>query len=165
MYGDELLKRQSYNYHTIKPLSLAAYIGLLRVYSDAGKYQKIIAMTPRLEAQFPSVSAVHQYISLTYFKTGDIDRAISYTEKALMIDPQDEISLVNLGVMHEQKGNTALAIAQYKKAIGQTHNQNAYRNLAHLYRTRGERDLLNDLLADAVKAYPNNAEFHRNMRQ
>jgi general secretion pathway protein D len=50
-------------------------------------------------------------------QAGDVTGARQYFEQALRIDPENPHALINMGIIHEENGDTARAIEMYEKVL------------------------------------------------
>lgn len=54
---------------------------------------------------------------MAYHEKGDLDRAISDFNQAIIIDPNHEWAYYNRGITYATKGENANAIADFKKVL------------------------------------------------
>ncbi len=70
---------------------------------------------------------------------GDIDKAVSYYQQAIRVDPKYPTPHNDLGIIYEEKGDLEKAAQEYKKAIElDSDYAGAYSNLALLYEKQGK---------------------------
>lgn len=89
--------------------------------------------------------------------------ALNDYQAALKIDPTSIKIINSIGVVHQKKGNTDLAIAQYEKGIAleKTAPESAafcYSNRAIIYSKQGKFDEANKDFSKAIELEPNNPE-------
>ncbi len=95
---------------------------------------------------------------------GDLDRAIEDYDKAVVLDPGNEIALINRGVAWSLRGNSIKAIASFNEAIRT--NRYSYRAFLNRGMERAERGELGrayDDYREAIRLKPDYATAHNNL--
>lgn len=79
--------------------------------------QSIDMFTLALE-QEPADTQTYLYLSLAYYKQGDLEKMIEILEKALDVAPTSAQIHYNLGVAYQKSHNSTLAKDEYLRALG-----------------------------------------------
>lgn len=93
---------------------------------------------------------------------GDTSKAMDYYKRALQLDPSQAVAANNLAFLMVENGqntDVALSYAQTARRI-LPNSPDTADTLAWVYYHKGTYSLARDLLEDAVKAEPNNADIH-----
>jgi tetratricopeptide (TPR) repeat protein len=101
-----------------------------------------------LHHEIPAVqSGAWQLIGMSHFRQGRTDEAIAALQKALEIDPDNDLGSFRLGMVYEEMGRFSDAMTLYEACIrsATSHNPTLHR-LARVYRELGRPD-------DARKMY------------
>ncbi len=117
VFDDDVYRIRTYNYRSVTPRSLSAYMGLLRVYKNTNDVSSFTQTAEKLISLYPRSPYLLQNISLFYFDMGKFAEAASCAEKAVALAPQDAVAISNLGVMHEKAGDPQKALECYQKAL------------------------------------------------
>jgi tetratricopeptide (TPR) repeat protein len=56
-------------------------------------------------------------LGVIFYRTGDYDLAIAYTEKAVQSEPASAAAYYNLGISYQEKGKLYRAVSYYQKAL------------------------------------------------
>ncbi len=83
-----------------------------------------------------------------YLRAHELEKAIWWLERSVVLDPELADAWVNLGVARRWSGDNRLAEASYRQALEiDPQTTAAYHNLAALYRHLGDEAAVRDLLA------------------
>ncbi|MCB1032612.1 MAG: tetratricopeptide repeat protein [Acidobacteria bacterium] len=83
-----------------------------------------------------------------HLRNSEVEKAIWWLERAVLLDPELADAWVNLGVARRWAGDNRLAEASYRQALEvDPQTTAAYQNLAALYRQQGDEVAVRDLLA------------------
>lgn len=94
-------------------------------------------------------------------EVGFYNVAITCFKKAIAIDPNDSVSLLNMGLAYSKKGKTKEAISYYQKTIAVDPNLvEAHYHLGVAYNEKGKIDKAIPSLKKAIDLGYNNAEVH-----
>jgi tetratricopeptide (TPR) repeat protein len=97
-------------------------------------------------------------------KTGRLEEAISYLQKATGIDPQYGAAYLHLGQAFERANRTEEAIDAYRRSAElESRNFYAHNNLGVLYSGKGMHDQAIAEFQKAVKIEPNNPMALKNL--
>ncbi len=91
---------------------------------------------------------------------GYVDDAIVFYEKSLRLEPMDYVALNNLGLLHEKKGDTPVAVGFYKKSLKIKPNYEAHHNLGILFRKHKKIEDSIYHFKKAIELDPNNHKAH-----
>ncbi|WP_422106162.1 tetratricopeptide repeat-containing sensor histidine kinase [Winogradskyella sp.] len=142
-------------------------ISLGAIYLRQGNYEKTIATLTEsasfFEATNDALNAAKCYsnISSAFAELDNFDKAIDYSEKALKVFSENNltqfqlITLPNLATQHYKKGDTIRAIDYYNEAEDLAKALNNKRSLSMIYNNLGNLYLDSD--TDKSKAYLENA--------
>ena len=110
---------------------------------------------------FPSYSDAHGELGLTWFRKGDVNKALaSYTE-ALKHNPGKATVYSNMGIIYFQQNNLAKAEEVYKKALQYDPRfLDAYRNLGSVYAMQKRFDEAIAQYSKGLQYDANNAILH-----
>ena len=148
----------------VNPLSLEGKIGKASDFLDSGDYDVALKLFKELLAEYPLDSKIYKNLAMTFFKLGNLDSAIFYAEKGLMLNSSDPAALSNLGAFYEISGFQEKAVLSLKKAYQlNPHDQRYVNNLGKLYEGLGQLDHAEDLYRDAIKRLPTYSLGHYNL--
>jgi tetratricopeptide (TPR) repeat protein len=129
----------------LDPVYLEAYDGLglaLEALGDnsgaIANYQKAITLNQERKGNFfaPCVN-----LSALYNKTGNIDAAVEYAQKALAINPKSDTGLFQMAKAQERRGELEAAVASLIAAISINPRSSSYHYvLGTVYRRLGKTD-------------------------
>jgi tetratricopeptide (TPR) repeat protein len=148
----------------VNPLSLEGKIGKASDFLDSGDYDVALKLFKELQVEYPLDSKIYKNLAMTFFKLGDVDSAIFYAEKGLMLNSSDPAALSNLGAFYEMSGFQEKAVVVLKKAYQlNPYDQRYANNLGKLYEGLGQLDHAEDLYRDAIKRLPTYSLGHYNL--
>ena len=115
------------------------------------EFSEFPATDYRQVRQISDLTAVALFYSnrgAEFLRTRDVEQAIWWLERAVLLDPELADGWVNLGVARRWSGDAKLAEASYRQALEvDPQTVAAYHNLAALYRQQGDETAVRDLLA------------------
>ncbi len=95
---------------------------------------------------------------------GEMERALEAFEKAVRLDSNDAVALLNLAYTYDRQGRTEEAIAEYQRAIELSpNNLLAYNNLGVLYDKMGQYDEAIGEFQRALAIDPTDANTLKNL--
>ena len=95
-----------------------------------------------------AISLFYSNRGAEYLRQNRVEEAVWWLERAVVLDPEEPDSWVNLGVARRWSGNDELAEASYRRALEiDPETLSAYHNLASLYRRQGKEEAVEALLA------------------
>lgn len=80
------------------------------------KYEEAIKVFNQVIEQEPSFMAVYHSLAMTHLHSGDVDKAIETEERALVVNPDEQMSHANLSIFLQKKGLIQEAEAAKAKA-------------------------------------------------
>ena len=99
-----------------------------------------------------------------YYKQGDLGRATSYYEKALVFDPNFHLAYFQLGVLQKKQGKSKLAISSLKKVIEiKPDHDKTWFTLGTAYESDGEFDKAIDNYKKAIEINPGYSKAYGNL--
>ncbi|MEM9217699.1 MAG: tetratricopeptide repeat protein [Cyanobacteria bacterium P01_F01_bin.150] len=117
--------------------------------------QVLTILQQELEAIEPELNQCYELFAKALRIEGDLDGAMAYYKKMLMLYPQQAKPFANLGSIYAQQEQWQEAKAVYQQAIQLDPNfAGAYRNLARVYQTTGEEETAADCWAKAHELEP-----------
>jgi tetratricopeptide (TPR) repeat protein len=87
------------------------------VYRKLGERDRYFQMLLRAVEMKSTDPGIYSNIGVEYANRGDTDRAISFNERAVAIDPRQEKAHANLGLLYVAKKNYPLALSHFKKSF------------------------------------------------
>jgi DNA-binding winged helix-turn-helix (wHTH) protein/tetratricopeptide (TPR) repeat protein len=96
----------------------------------------------------PLDDSINQYLGWHHIHARQFDRAIAQLEKTLDQNPDFFLARVILGMAYEQKGETATAIDEFKKAYELEKNAIVLGFLGHAYAQAGKIDEAREILEE-----------------
>ncbi len=155
-YAQVLLSKGKYK-NALKYLNLAEQIELTNpdVHLMKGSAWLIIGNEKEAEDSFNKAlknadvekDDILYHIGSSYVQAGEIDKAISYFEKSLKLNPENELALYDLGFFSDQEGQYQKSIEYYNRYLDiDPFNFSIWFNLGISYNKAGEFE-------KAVKAY------------
>ncbi len=155
-YAQVLLSKGKYQ-NALKYLNLAEQIELTNpdVHLMKGSAWLIMGNEKEAENSFRKAlknadaekDDILYHIGSSYVQAGEIDKAISYFEKSLKINPENELALYDLGFFSDQEGHYQKSIEYYNRYLDiDPFNFSIWFNLGISYNKAGDYD-------NAVKAY------------
>ena len=121
---------------------LNSQIKLLCELYEKNKFLTVIKKTKSLLINFSFSITLHNILGMAYLKIEKFDNAIVSYEGALKLNPQNHITLYNLGIVYHEKTDFKKAIFYYKEAI--KHHPiylDAIFNLGFVYKQTGYRKI------------------------
>ena len=127
---------------------------------------------PEAKKMFQKASALNSKNSQTLvnlgmvnYMEGDKDGALSYWEKSISLNPDDNDSksLNNIGNLYKEKGDNEKAVEYYEKAVSQEKTSLYVNNLAEAYRASGQIEKAERILLDSIKEDPRSQLAHFNL--
>jgi len=85
--------------------------------SDLGRHNAAIDLIEPLLEQYPKSSRLYGTLGVILSNEGDLAGARDALNTAMRLDPDDDISLANLGLVHEKLYDFKKALELYEKAI------------------------------------------------
>jgi len=146
------------------PTYRRALVGLGDAIAAMGDYEGALEKYEEAARMAPEVPGPHLARGITYMKMGKIDKAIAAYKQALTllrkIDPKGgALVFYDLALAYERRGQTKLAIENYKEALRQDEGlYEGWLNLGSLYYDSGEFQLAAEALREAVRLNPQDAE-------
>lgn len=134
------------------------YLGLANYRN--GDYEQAIEHLSKLGDEIP----ILYNIACAYWKSGEIDEAISILNEVAKSDPESPRTLVSLGILNFEKGNNE----QGKKYFSQLNEKDPHHFLPYFYqpliclREKDYEGALN-LLAEAIEKFPSKVELRNNL--
>lgn len=136
---------------TNQPQSLDAMLGLARLEQLAGRpkeaeaaYRKIVQTTP---GNARALDALGQF----YVAEKRFPEAIPVLKEAVAAAPTDSVCRHHLGVALARAGDTAQALAEFSKAVGEAE---AHYNIGYIHYEQGRKDLAEREFLQAVTLRP-----------
>ena len=129
---------ENYNYALGKdPSSELAFLGKGNVYFKKGDTKKAIEEYKKA----PWQPSAHTNMGIIYAKEGKLDASIKEFKEAVNLDPDKDITHINLAGAYYRKKNWKEAINSYSKAIEKnSENPASYHGLGLSYKNNGEYD-------------------------
>ncbi len=125
-YAQVLLSKGKYQ-NALKYLNLAEQVELTNpdVHLMKGSAWLVIGNEKEAEKSFRKAlkNAGHEkddilyHIGTSYVQAGDIDKAVSYFEKSLRVNPENELALYDLGFFSDQEGYYQKSIEYYNRYL------------------------------------------------
>ena len=110
---------------------------------------------------FPSYSDAHGELGLTWFRKGDVNKALASYAEALKHNPGKATVYSNMGIIYFQQNNLAKAEEVYKKALQYDPRfLDAYRNLGSVYAMQKRFDEAIAQYSKGLQYDANNAILH-----
>lgn len=107
----------------------------------------------------PSLAEAYNGLGVIYRKSGDLDRAIEFYERAAALDSVNVYAFINLGNLYDDRGDPERAVAYYRKAIRlQPNAADAYYNLGITYERTGSQKESLEALRQAARLGMNDAQ-------
>lgn len=127
---------------------------------DGSQVELGIALLLRVEEQAPSATAVPLALGVAYGRTGDLERAEAYLQKAFALNPEHPAVLNELGLVQRRKGRFQESRASYEAALAQFADFHyAHRNLAILCDLYlGDRDCALEHYREYQRIVPDDTE-------
>ncbi len=146
----------------LEPHNLEAWIGLARVYSLQGDYQRAQDTYQKGLAKFPKETRLWHDLGMCHARAKDWDQAIRSFQKAVELDPENRRYLQQLGFCLARAGQTDDSLTCLSRVMGpaQAHYQVA-RMMLHLKKN----DLCRQHLQLALEANPQLEEARQMMAQ
>ena len=134
------------------------YFGI-KNYTEAKKmFQKASALNSKNPQTLVNLGMVN-------YMEGDKDGALSYWEKSISLNPDDNDSksLNNIGNLYKEKGDNEKAVEYYEKAVSQEKTSLFVNNLAEAYRASGQIEKAEKILLGSIKENPKSQLAHFNL--
>lgn len=136
---------------------------------EVGEIDKSIELIAQAVGMSPEDFNANMVAGQIFSKNEQLDKALSYLQKAVELDPQNSAAIRNLAQTHYDLGNTQESIATYKKAIRATLDMKTkadlYFNLGVLYNLVGDFDAAEDNFISALDLNPEDVEAILGMAQ
>jgi tetratricopeptide (TPR) repeat protein len=129
-------------------------------------WSRVVALETEAIQRDPSNWVAEDVLGHALLKLGRVDEAEPHFRAAVVINPFDSDSNVNVGVYEQKRGNLAGAIERYKKVIAMTQNTpkqdaqsraQAFRNMGFAYRELKNYAPAEASFQQAVNISPNDA--------
>ncbi len=109
-------------------------------------------------------AAQHNREGAKLVEQGEMEKALEAFQKAVRLDSNDAVALLNLAYTYDRQGRTEEAIAEYQRAIGLSpSNLLAYNNLGVLYDKMGQYDKAIGEFQRALEIDPTDANALKNL--
>ena len=132
---------------------------LLQVYQKVGRSQQAVDLLEETLKQMPS-SNEYNTIGVMYYRTGDINQAITAFRKSLEMNPYDPTPRNNLYQIYRERGIKALNVKAYQKAALYFGEALQFKpEDALLYRLMGDAYARDGDLKNAITQYRKAVEF------
>ncbi|UCG53171.1 MAG: tetratricopeptide repeat protein [Candidatus Latescibacterota bacterium] len=123
------------NLHTESPAEPAYRIYLARAYLESGRFRSVIDVLTewlaRVEenpalgrssidvegGRLPALDEAHDLLAMAYRGVGDLEKAGEYMRKALELQPDNVVHLINYGVILAESGKIPEARAQWERVL------------------------------------------------
>jgi tetratricopeptide (TPR) repeat protein len=101
----------------VRPNFSEARTNLANVYLDVGRYDEAIKLYEQVlnDMLYPTPFIAQGNMGWAYFKKGDTVRALENIRAAVTLNPKFCLGYKNLGLIHEQTGNTEEACRQFTR--------------------------------------------------
>jgi tetratricopeptide (TPR) repeat protein len=135
-----------------QPHSLDALLGLARLEQLAGHSEAAEMAFRQVVKEVPGNAQALDALGQFYVGEKRLPEAISTLEQATRIAPDDAVCRHHLAVALARSGDTAQALAQFTKAVGEAE---AHYNVGYILYEQGRKDLAEREFLQAVTLQPN----------
>jgi type IV pilus assembly protein PilF len=99
----------------VRPSFSEARTNLANVYLDQGRYDEAIKLYEQAlnDMLYPTPFIAQGNLGWAYYKKGDTQKALENIKAAVTLNPNFCLGFKNLGIIHDQTGNTEEACRQY----------------------------------------------------
>ncbi len=112
----------------------------------------------------PSFAPAHRSLGASYAEKGKFDKATAELEKAINLDPDDDLSHYSLGFVYQKKEMFDEAISEYKKTLAINPNYaEAHLSLGASYSEKGMNSEAFSEYKKAININPNYADAYFNL--
>jgi tetratricopeptide (TPR) repeat protein len=101
----------------VRPTFSEARTNLANVYLDQGRYDEAIKLYEQVlnDMLYPTPFIAQGNMGWAYFKKGDTQKALENIRAAVTLNPKFCLGYKNLGLIHDQTGNTEEACRQFTR--------------------------------------------------
>ena len=136
---------------------------LLSLYQES-KFEEALNLSKSIISQFPKHQFSWKVLSAVYHQKGNLKKAITANQKALIIDPQDPDAHNNLGVGLLESGSFKKAELSFKEALVlKPDYSEAYTNLGVVFQKLGKFDEAEKYHRKAIFFSPTNVPAYINL--
>ena len=120
-YGEmDMFTKAIKNFNIAREISFGDYYSnLAKAYEDINsqKYTSALARATSAIKENPTDPIPHSYKGISLYHLGKFDDAILYLNAATKLDPNNSVTIYNLGLAYMASKNTEEAISQFEKAV------------------------------------------------
>jgi type IV pilus biogenesis/stability protein PilW len=137
---------------------------LIRTGDLAGAFKEL----KTVEEMKPDIPEALAALGYCYREMGDVDRAVSYFQKTLALDPRNWSARNLYGIILFQQGKYEEALSQFQAAIeiypiNSLSLANSLTNIGAVHFTRGDPEKAREYFEKAIEANPQYAKAHFNL--
>jgi arylsulfatase A-like enzyme/predicted Zn-dependent protease len=122
---------------------------------DAGRLDDAARRLEALVRRDPDNPAVHLALSSVYFRRKDAQAAIKAGRRAVELNPESAVAVLDLAFAYQAAGRVAEAASGFERVLAlDPENLKALVNLGEIHYARGERELALDLYRRAAAVAP-----------
>jgi len=136
---------------------------VIKLYTS-GQFQEVIYKIKALNENYPNLPLLFNILGASYRAINQLDNAVKSFEKAIVIKPEYDEALFNLGVTLKELGQLDAAVSSYKKVIKINNAYyNAHNNLGLILLEHGKLDTAINHFEWAISFKFDFAEAHNNL--
>ena len=136
---------------------------VIKLYTN-GQFEEVIYKIKAINENYPNLPLLFNILGASYRAINQLDNAVKSFEKAIVIKPEYDEALFNLGVTLKELGQLDAAVSSYKKVIKINNAYyNAHNNLGLILLEHGKLDTAINHFEWAISFKFDFAEAHNNL--
>ncbi len=151
---------------SLQPANLLAVQNLVKLYDYQGRQHDAQKVLEKALASDPSAPELHIGMAMCFVGQNDMVSAKAEFEKAIQLSPQNIDALNGLGVVLMKAGDYSEAMKRFEECRRLAPEfDRPYLNMAVLYLQAGDRKQAHDILAEYLRAHPENQDVHQALQE
>ena len=150
----------------LQPANLLAVQNLVKLYDYQNRQQDAQAVLEKAISHNPDDPELHIGLAMCFVQQNDMVSAKREFERTIQLSPQNTDALNGLGVVLMKMGDSSGAMKLFEQCRRLAPEfDRPYLNMAVLYLQSGDRKQAHDILAEYLRAHPDNEDVHQALQE